>query len=159
MAEFSWDDMVADADTAAAPVPPGPYSVIVDEAEYKFSGKGDPQVKLRFSIQGGPHNGKAVWNYLTATAGSDFGRQMFVQGVRALLGPDAKLDFSQSPEQIAGPFVGKTATIDIEHDGEYNGRPNIRIKNMKGTTQVAPVTAEAAPAAAGADTPPPAPLG
>jgi len=158
MAEFSWDDMVADADTAAEPVPPGPYNVIVDEAEFRTSSKGDPQVKLRFSIQGGPHNGKAVWNYLTATASSDFGRQMFVQGVRALLGPDAKLDFSQSPEQIAGPFVGKQVSIEVEHDGEYNGAPNIRVKNMKSNAPVAP-SAPAAPAEASADTPPPAPLG
>lgn len=159
MAEFSWEDMVADADTANAPVPPGPYSVIVDDAVFKASSKGDPQIKIRFTIQGGPQNGKAVWTYLTATADSDFGRQMFVKGVRALLGPDAKLDFSQSPEQIAGPFVGKTADVEVVHGDEYDGRTSVNVRSIKSNRAAAPVTAEAPAAAAGADTPPPAPLG
>jgi len=160
MAEFSWDDMVSDVATANEPIPPDTYTFFIKEAEYKLSKTaGDPQIVLKATVVGGPHNDKMVWHYMTATASHAYPRQLFVEGVQAVLGNDARIDFSQSPEQIAAPFVGKTFIGHVKM-GEFNGEPKPEISNMQSSAPVAPVlSAEALPAPATADVPPPAPLG
>ena len=158
MAEFSWADMVSDVTTSNEPIPPDTYTFLIKEASYQLSKKaGDPQFLLKVTVVGGPHNDKMIWHYMTAVSASSYPRELFVLGVQAVLGADAQLDFSLSPEQLAAPFVGKTF-IGLVVEDEFNGEYKPAIKTMKSAAPVAPVLA-AEPLVSMADTPPPAPLG
>lgn len=152
MAELNWEDLTSQAEVSSSPIPDGTYRAVVAEAEYKHSRKGDPQLVLKFDIlEDGPQNGRRVTSFLTAVEGSPYPIQKFVEGVRAILGPNAQLDFSQPAEVIAAPFFNKQVKIRTELDDErtFNGQPQVNVRDIM------PVNESATPAAASSDGPPP----
>lgn len=157
MSSLSWDDLVNEAGEPEAPMEAGMYDVIVDEATYQLSKNGDPQLKLVYQIEGGPHNGRKIWDWATAASSSDFARKMFVQTVTSLLGADAKLNLDAvDSEEVSAPFHGKRAKAQVkleprEDTGEL--RPQISKIFPLEKTGNAPAPANAS----GEATPPPPP--
>lgn len=153
MAELNWDDLTSQAEVSGSPIPDGTYRAVVAEAEYKKSRKGDPQLVLKFDIlDDGPQNGRRVTSFLTAVEGSPYPIQKFVEGVRAILGPNAQLDLSEPAEVVAAPFFNKNVKIVTEQDPErtYNGQPQVNVKDILPMMDSAP-----AAAASSNDAPPP----
>ena len=66
MADESWDDIVAEAETSGfgEPAPLGTYEVKIISAEAgESSNKKTPQIKLKLKITKGPHAGKPATTY------------------------------------------------------------------------------------------------
>lgn len=158
MATLSWDDLVSGADQADAPIPEGDYTLVVDEAEYRLSKKNDPQFVLKLKVADeGPWQNRMVYHYATATADSDGGKRAFVKTVRALLGRGARLDFSATPEELAGPFFGKTAKAKLKHE-TYQGETRAKVAYFIENKADVPPPAAAPASAHEDDVPPPMPV-
>jgi hypothetical protein len=165
MAVFDWNELVSEAEAPEAEFVDGAYTMVVDEAFYQTSKKGDPQFRLVLEVEGGPLNGRKIWAWLTAAASSDFSRRKFVDGLKAILGPDATVDLNNpDAEAVAAPLHGKrvSAIVKIE-EREDTGEMRPNVKDLLPLKAVAPApvapapAAAAAPAAASGETPPPPP--
>lgn len=106
---LSWSDLVRDAGEAGAfePVPDGDYDLLVTEAIFKPSKQGKKMWNTKNRIEGGPHNGRVVWDNLVVTADNPNALMFFFRKMAAL---GLSRDFFQSNPsdmQVAESLKGK----------------------------------------------------
>ena len=167
---FSFADLLARAGGTEDPVlPPDTYTATVETAEAVIANSGNPMIKVKFSIVGGPHNGTWVNNNFVLALNSPKGdaalkpffRQMGVFGI-------TDEDFNAIPASepveglklIAPRLVGQTVTIKTDIR-EYEGKkyPDVKsVAKASGTTPGVPqVGVPQVPAAASIQAPPAVP--
>lgn len=86
MTQYTFADILKDAEDAFKALPVGDYDVVVVEAEGLPSGGGKPMIKTKMQVLHGPAAGKIVWNNFTISpenpqAVAIFMRHMMIFGI------------------------------------------------------------------------------
>jgi len=158
---FNFNELLAKSGaTDDNTVPPDEYQVTVIEADAVVAGSGNPMLKVKFSINGGPHDGRWVFNNFVLAINSDKGDSALKPFFRQMRTFGLDDDFFKTVttlEQVAPLLVGKAVTIKTAIR-EYNGTNYTDVKSVsspKAVTGAAPLIP--ALGGGGPATPPPAP--
>lgn len=127
---LNWGDLVKDASSGGGgnfePLPAGDYDIKVVEATAAQSSSGKTMFKLKTEVQGGPYNGRLLWDNLVispenANALGFFFRKMTALGLGAQF-------FEQNPSnaQIEQALQHRTARAKVIVR-QYNGNPSNNI--------------------------------
>jgi hypothetical protein len=122
------DDLIIDLsnykDRLGSRVDPGPYRVVVEDAESAESAAKNPMVNLWFRIVGGEFDGQTITDRLVLTEKSLFRVVGFMQAINL---PTPKKRLKVNIRQ----FVGKTLDVDVDDGDPYNGRIRSEIRGYK----------------------------
>ena len=155
MEQLDWSDLYnrsKNAQTGGEPVPANTYQVVVAACEATLSKTGSkPQLKLRGKIQGGPYDGKTLYNTLTVSRESDTALNIFFRQLAAFGLDEAYLATNPSLETIAQVLVGRPASW-VVSVGEYQGKARNSVDDIR------PAGAAPQPQAAAPAPPAPAPV-
>ncbi len=159
---FSWADLVRDAGSAAqdfSPIPAGNYDFKVVEATHKITQSGKTMFVVKAQVQGGPHNGRLVWDNLVISPESEKALGFFFRKMAAL-GVTTEY-FAQNPtnDQIAAALLNRQFVGEVTV-GTFNNKPTNNINGYRASVasaQVAGGFPPAAPTAAPVPTAAPAP--
>jgi hypothetical protein len=178
--DLDWNQALA-ADEAMGeggftPIPAGAYTVVCQEAEAKYFSSGNPGIKLKLAVVGGPHADRLLWTNFVWAASNPQSLGMFSKKVVAFGIAREWLAAHNPPMQvIASELVGRMASAKVAVS-EYQGKSTNDVKSLEAlvgavpaappvaqapgvpsTPPVAPPAPPAAPQAPVAATPPPAP--
>jgi Predicted membrane protein len=146
MASFSWGDLQQAADDAGfGVIPAGEYEAIVKSAEKKTTGTGKDKIAVRFSVTGGPSEGKSVFNDFVISPDNGTALGFFFRHMKALgLGPDY---FATNPDltKVAADLVGRNCVV-VVGIRQWNEEDRNEIKGIKPSGSAA---SAAGPVAAG----------
>lgn len=120
MAEFNWNQLMAEADQGVVPVPVGEYEVQIGTATVKSTSNGKDMIVARYNVVSGPHIGRPVYNNFTLSPESSQAMGFFFRNMKAHgLGPEF---FAANPsiQQVADNLVGKLVHVKIGLK-PYNG--------------------------------------
>jgi len=102
-------------------VPPGRYTVVVDDAELDTAKSGNQMVNLWFRVADGEHAGSVVLDRLVITEKSLFR----IVGFMTALGlPTPKKRLALNTRK----FMGRTLQVDVEDGEPYNGRVRSEVR-------------------------------
>ena len=122
------DDLIIDLsnykDRLGSRVDPGPYRVVVEDAESAESAAKNPMVNLWFRIVGGEFDGQTITDRLVLTEKSLFRVVGFMQAINL---PTPKKRLKVNIRQ----FVGKTLDVDVDDGDPYNGRIRSEVRGYK----------------------------
>lgn len=142
MASFSWGDLQQAADDAGfGVIPAGEYEAVVKTAEHKKTGTGKDKIAVRFSVTGGPSEGKSVFNDFVISPDNGTALGFFFRHMKALgLGPDY---FATNPDlgKVASDLVGRNCVV-VVGIRQWNEEDRNEIKGIKPSGgAAAPLTA------------------
>lgn len=156
---FNFADLLSKAgDVSNDLIPESEYTVTVVEAEALIAGSGNPMIKVQFSVVGGPHAGRVIFNNFVLAINSDKGDVALKPFFRqmGLFGLDAEFFKTvTSLDQVAPLLVGKQVNVKTINK-EYNGTVYTNVKSVsaaKSAAGVAPSIGIPVPAATGIPTP------
>lgn len=116
-------------------VAPGPYNVVVEDAETAVARTGSNMVNLWLKIEGGEYDGLTLTDRLVLTEKSMFRVVGFMQAIGL---PTPKQKFKINLRQ----FIGKRLTVAVEDGEPYNGRVRSEVRGYERRAG-APATAAA----------------
>lgn len=102
-------------------VPPGRYTVVVDDLEQTTSKQGNPMVNLWFRIIEGPHDGATIVDRVTVTEKALFRVVAFMQAIGQPT-PRRNLQINLNT------WLGKRLQVDVEDGEPYNGRVRSEVR-------------------------------
>lgn len=102
-------------------VPPGRYTVVVDDLEQTTSKQGNPMVNLWFRIVEGPHDGATIVDRVTVTEKALFRVVAFMQAIGQPT-PRRNLQINLNT------WLGKRLQVDVEDGEPYNGRVRSEVR-------------------------------
>jgi hypothetical protein len=102
-------------------VPPGRYTVVVDDLEQTNSKAGNPMVNLWFRIIEGPSEGATVVDRVTVTEKALFRVVAFMQAIGQ---PTPRRNLQVN----LNTWMGKRLQIDVEDGEPYNGRVRSEVR-------------------------------
>lgn len=174
MTTMSWDELIKNSAGSFDPVPNGDYDVLCVEASAAQTQNAKAMVKAKFRIQGGPHDGRHLWNQFVISPENPNALSFFFQHMK-VFGMDENF-FAQLPpvnahlgaddpslQRIAASMLNRPARVTV-NIREWNGQKRNNITALKaplgpiGSNVSAPqVAAPGVPAPQPAATPQPAP--
>ena len=114
MAVVNWKDLQkAAGDAGFDPLPVGFYDVIVDTAEATQSGSGKDMIKTTFRVEGGPFDGKKVFNQFVISPENANALAFFFRHMAAMGLNDAFFAAEPRTEQVASALIGRRARIKV----------------------------------------------
>lgn len=127
---IDWASLSKQAAAAFDPVPAGDYNATITECTATTASTGKPMLKAKFRINGGPHDGRIVFNNFTITADNPNAMGFFFRHMKAL-GLDADF-FATSPSmpKVADAMAGRPATITVGIR-QYQGQDQNELKTIK----------------------------
>lgn len=153
MSEATLADILKNAEGYAL-LPAGPAEAVVDRArgdKTKDGSKG--KIAAMFKIDGGPNDGRTIWNDFTISPESGTAMGFFQREMTALLGDSwvekyGAIPVDALPGTLAEAIVGCRATITIIHEEYPKGSGNVRakVKGVKASDSALPAPPTAAPA-------------
>lgn len=102
-------------------VPPGRYTVVVDDLEQTTSKAGNPMVNLWFRIVEGPSDGATIVDRVTVTEKALFRVVAFMQAIGQPT-PRRNLQINLNT------WLGKRLQVDVEDGEPYNGRVRSEVR-------------------------------
>jgi len=127
MTTIPWGQLKKTAGDAAKPVPADWYDVTVSQADATMSSTGKPMIKVRLKINGGPHDGRILFDQYVLSAESPFALMIFF-GTMAAFGVDPEaVSPDGSLDPVAAALVNRRARVQVEHR-EFQGRMREDIK-------------------------------
>jgi hypothetical protein len=107
-------------------LPVGNYDVVVKTADATTTANGKPMIKVKFSIENGPHAGRTLYNNFTISEENQNALLIFFTQMKALGLESTFFAAGPSLEQVAAQLVGKRAQVAVAHR-QWNGatQPNI----------------------------------
>lgn len=89
MTTMSWDELIKNSAGSFDPVPNGDYDVLCVEASAAQTQNAKAMVKAKFRIQGGPHDGRHLWNQFVISPENPNALSFFFQHMK-VFGIDRK---------------------------------------------------------------------
>jgi hypothetical protein len=159
MQSVNWEDLYKSAESAGLstkePVPASTYQVVIAACEAKMDSSGvKPQLKLRAKIEGGPYDGRTVWDTMTLTADAPVPVSIFLRQLAAYGLDQAYMATQPSFDTIAQVLVGRRVNWVVSVK-TYQGRVINQTDDVRALTGGG--AAPAAPAAPGVPPVPQAP--
>ena len=153
----SWQNLLDEASKGGGgnydPLPIGDYSVVIDEATHTNTQSGKLMFKTKMKVEGGPHNGRFVWNQFVVSPESPNALSIFFSQMRAL-GLSAEFFAGQPGEDaICGALAGRRCNVTLAQR-EWKGQVRNEVKTIKPAVDGAALAA--APTVAAANTAAPA---
>ena len=125
----NWANLMEQSGGDFETLPKGSYDVIVDTAEATRSSTDKTMFKIKFKVQGGPHNGRTIFNNITLTIDNPNALRMFFLNMKAL---GLNADFfsnNPTPDQVAAALLGAPATVVLDHR-MYQGAMRENVKSL-----------------------------
>lgn len=132
---INWGALMAGVAEALQPVPKGLYEIVVDKCEPKTSSTNKAMWAMQLKIEGGPHNGRVIYNNITLTTDNPQALRMFFVNMHALGLDQQFFATNPSPQQIANALVGRRARIEIDHRN-FQGQVRENVKKLMPATGV-----------------------
>jgi hypothetical protein len=129
---INWDQLIQDSAGSFDPVPDGDYDLLATEADgSKPTQNGKPMVKVKFTIETGPHAGRTLWNNFVISpespnALSFFFDHMNVFGLTREWFQQARPEMSQVGQYLVGRRCRATVGNRV-----WNGAPRNEISTFK----------------------------
>lgn len=142
-------------DDEFAPLPVGPYNVVVEDAEARTASTGRQMLNLSMKVQGGPYDNRMVWTNVVFTPDNPKAMRFTLKKLKAL-GITAEWLAQESPaiELIAKKAIGARIVAEVTQR-EWEGEMRNDVKSLKARTDAAPeATADIPTPDAGGDEPP-----
>lgn len=113
MTDINFGQLMEQASAGFEPVPDGTYDVEVVKADAVTSSTGKPMIKVQHTIQGGPHNGRKLFDQFVISADNPNALGFFFEHMLAF-GLD-KTFFASNPglELVAQTLVGRRARAKV----------------------------------------------
>lgn len=145
---ISWQNLMDEATAGGGsfePLPIGDYNVVIDEASHTTTQSGKLMFKTKMKVEGGPHDGRFVWNQFVISPESPNALSIFFTQMKAL-GLDSAFFAGQPNEDtIASTLRGRRCTVSLQQR-EWQGQVRNEVKKIVPAS--AGAAAAAAPAAA-----------
>lgn len=114
MTSVSWGDLQKAAGEAGFdPVPAGPYDVIVDSATAKKAGTGKDMITCQFRVQGGPYDGKIIFNQFVLSPENPNALAFFFRHMAAMGLGEAYFASNPQLERVAADLQGRACRITV----------------------------------------------
>ena len=156
----NWSDVIEEAKSGGGgfePIPDGDYDLLITGATASLTQSEKPMYTIETTVQGGPSNGRKIWDRLIVSA--DNGRAMgfFFRKMKAIGLPIEFFQGQPTDEQITQALMHRTFRAKVVKSS-YNGKDGNEIKEYYTATSGQPSYAGAAPTAPvqGGFPPPPA---
>ncbi len=127
MTSISWSDLIKNSAGSFDPLPNGDYDVICVSAEAAQSSTGKAMIKGKFRVQGGPHDGRHIWNQFVISPENPNALSFFFQHMK-VFGMDTDF-FTQMPpvnpnlgaddpslQRIAATMVNRAARFTLRQE-------------------------------------------
>lgn len=138
-------------------LPVGDYDVVVKTADATSSSGGKPMIKVKFSIESGPHAGRPLYNNFTISEENQNALLYFFSNMKSLGLESSFFASGPSLEQVAQNLVNKRARVSVAHR-QWNNQtqPNItRINPPLGGQGAGPISGPGGPLTPGPAAPAP----
>jgi len=169
MTSVSWSDLIKNSAGSFDPLPSGDYDVVCVSAEAAQSSTGKAMIKAKFRVQGGPHDGRHIWNQFVISPENPNALSFFFQHMK-VFGMDENF-FAQLPpvnahlgandpslQRIAATMLNRPARVTV-NQRSWNGSMRNNITAIKAPLGPAgTVTPQAAAPRVPAATPQSAPM-
>ena len=112
------------------PVPAGKYTATIVEAKEGLSSSGNPKIDVQWKIDGGPFDGKRVFDTMAFHEKALFR----VKNTLQALGWSKSFDGDVSADDLIGKSAFIIVTIEVSTQQDENGEPypdRNRVKNVK----------------------------
>lgn len=125
----NWAELMVQAGKEMEPVPKGSYDAYVDSADATQTQTGKLMYKLKLKIDGGPSNGRILWNNITLTTDNPMALAMFFRNMDAFgLGKEFFATNPQ-PDVVAEQLIGRRVRVVIDHR-LYQGQVRENVKQL-----------------------------
>ena len=127
MTSISWSDLIKNSAGSFDPLPNGDYDVVCVSAEAAQSSTGKAMIKGKFRVQGGPHDGRHIWNQFVISPENPNALSFFFQHMK-VFGMDTDF-FTQMPpvnpnlgaddpslQRIAATMVNRAARFTLKQE-------------------------------------------
>lgn len=169
MTSISWNDLIKNSAGSFDPLPSGDYDVVCVSAEAAQTQNGKAMVKAKFRVQGGPHDGRHIWNQFVISPENPNALSFFFQHMK-VFGMDENF-FAQLPpvnadlgandpslQRIASTMLNRPARVTV-NQRSWNGQMRNNITAIKAPLGPAGAVApQAATPGVPTATPQPAPM-
>lgn len=169
MTSISWNDLIKNSAGSFDPLPSGDYDVVCVSAEAAQTQNGKAMVKAKFRVQGGPHDGRHIWNQFVISPENPNALSFFFQHMK-VFGMDENF-FAQLPpvnadlgandpslQRIASTMLNRPARVTV-NQRSWNGQMRNNITAIKAPLGPAGTVApQAATPGVPTATPQPAPM-
>lgn len=132
---MDWDTLQKQAAAAFDPIPKGEYAMTVVKSEAVTASTGKPMIKVNMRVDGGPNNGRLVFNNFVVSTDNPNAMGFFFRHMKAF-GLDADF-FGTSPSmpQVADALLGRSALVSLDIR-QYQGQDQNDVKSMKPLTGI-----------------------
>jgi len=173
MTSISWSDLIKNSAGSFDPLPNGDYDVVCVSAEAAQSSTGKAMIKAKFRVQGGPHDGRHVWDQYVISPENPRALSFFFRNMK-MFGMDTDF-FTQMPpvnpalgaddpslQRIAATMVNRAVRFTLKQE-TWQGQVRNVVKDIKpslasgGSVPAAGPQMPALGAPAGVPTPTPTP--
>lgn len=120
-------DLSGYVNTQGSILPPGTYTLVVEDVEMMSSKAGNPMWKITSSVVDGAHKGLALVDFVTITSKAMFRVVAFLNAIGV---PTPKKNLSIPKSMMVGKMF--EATVD---DDEYGGRKSSKIQSYASIAQ------------------------
>ena len=114
MGEINWQDLVSQAQSAGEIPPVGDYVAVVEHAEWAVTSTGKDMLKVRYRIESGPEQGKALFDSMVISPDNPNALQFFFTKLHAL-GVDPTQFANVDNSTVAEMLIGRRATVKVSH--------------------------------------------
>jgi len=141
MTSISWSDLIKNSAGSFDPLPNGDYDVVCVSAEAAQSSTGKAMIKGKFRVQGGPHDGRHIWNQFVISPENPNALSFFFQHMK-VFGMDTDF-FTQMPpvnpalgaddpslQRIAATMVNRAARFTLKQE-TWQGQVRNVVKAIK----------------------------
>lgn len=141
MTSISWGDLIKNSAGSFDPLPNGDYDVVCVSAEAAQTQNGKAMVKAKFRVQGGPHDGRHIWNQFVISPENPNALSFFFQHMK-VFGMDENF-FAQLPpvnahlgandpslQRIASTMLNRPARVTV-NQRSWNGQMRNNITAIK----------------------------
>lgn len=150
---INWDDQLRAADAAIGLVDPDTYDVKVVEAKAVKAKTGADMIKITYMIQGGPFDGRRLFDNLVFKWESPANIGMSVRSLGIFgITRENLISGRMQLTEVAEKLMGRSAVVDVSLR-EWNGQPMVdvqlnaaasnRMSNLSGTPGPAPTPLQA----------------
>ena len=146
----SWQNLLAEATAGGGsfePLPVGEYSVVIDEASHTTTQSGKLMFKTKMKVEGGPHNGRLVWNQFVISPESPNALSIFFSQMKTLGLGQEFWAAEPSEDVVTSALAGRRCTVVLDQR-EWQGQIRNNVKAVKPAAGGVPDAPVAAPSAA-----------
>lgn len=140
MTMIPWDQIIKNSAGSFDPVPTADYDMFVESAEPAQASTGNPMIRTKLRITGGPHDGRRIWNNFVIALDNPNSLSFFFQHM-AIFGMDSSYITALPPlnpemgaddpslRQIAANMAGRPLRARVGQQS-YNGQPRNNIERV-----------------------------